>query len=139
MSVKKSCFVAALLTTMSITLTVAQAKRGKTVPSGGWGGTHIQLTVANGSASIEYDCATGTIDGPLKVDSRGRFDWRGKHVREHGGPVRINENSEAERTRYTGWTDGKRMKLTVILIDSKTTVGTFELTRASEGRVFKCR
>src|SRR2546423_15128871 len=110
MSVKKSCFVAALLTTMSITLTVAQAKRGKTVPSGGWGGTHIQLTVTNGSASIEYDCATGTIDGPLKVESRGRFDWRGKHVGEHGGPVGINGNREAGRTSFNGLADGGAME-----------------------------
>jgi len=128
---------AVLMITLAFTL--VQAKRPKTIPNGGWGGTHIQLTVANGSASIEYDCANGSIDGPLKIDSRGRFDWRGTHVREHGGPVRIGENRDASAARYTGWTDGKRMKLTVTLVDSKTVVGTFELTQGRQGRVFKCR
>ena len=118
----------------------AQAKKKpRTIANGSWGGQHIQLSVANGSATIEYDCANGTITGPLKIDSRGRFDLRGVHTREHGGPVRIDEKRQGEAAQYTGWTDGKKMKLTVTLVNSKTEIGSFELTRGSEGRVFKCR
>lgn len=116
----------------------AQAKRPKTIKAGTWGGQHIQMNVANGSASIEYDCATATIDGPLKIDRRGRFDLRGTHTVEHPGPTR-DERNQGAPARYSGWTDGKRMKLTVTLVDSKTTIGTFDLTFGSQGRVFKCR
>jgi len=115
------------------------AKRPRTIPNGTWGGQHIQIVVAHGSATIEYDCANGKINGPLKLGSRGRFDLRGTHAREHGGPVRSDESADSERAQYTGWTDGKKMKLTVTLVNSKTEIGTFELTRGSEGRIFKCR
>lgn len=114
------------------------AKRARTIPNGGWGGQHIQLTVANGAATIEYDCANGRIEGPLKIDRRGRFDLRGTHRRERGGPVRLGESETGMPARYTGWTDGKRMTLTVTLVNEKTEIGTFELTHGKVGRVFKC-
>lgn len=120
-------------------VTLALAKKPRSMANGQWGGLHIQMQVANGSATIDYDCANGTINGPLKVDSRGRFSLLGKHVPEHGGPIRMGEDRSGVPARYTGWTDGKTMKLTVTLVDTKTEVGTFDLTRGSSGRVFKCR
>jgi hypothetical protein len=124
---------------IGIFVTLALAKKPRSVANGQWGGLHIQMQVANGSATIDYDCANGTINGPLKVDSRGRFSLLGKHVPEHGGPIRMGEDRSGVPARYTGWTDGKTMKLTVTLVDTKTEVGTFDLTRGSSGRVFKCR
>ncbi|HKP39212.1 MAG TPA: hypothetical protein VJT71_20295 [Pyrinomonadaceae bacterium] len=118
---------------------LALEKKPRSIAEGMWGGQHIQMSVANGSASIEYDCANGTISGPLRVDSRGRFSLLGKHVRERGGPTRLGEDQEGENARYTGWTDGKTMKLTVTLVETKTELGKFELTRGNPGRVFKCR
>jgi hypothetical protein len=120
-------------------VTFAFAKKPRSIANGAWGGPHIHMQVANGSATIEYDCGNGTISGPLRVDSRGRFSLVGKHVQEHGGPTRIDEDRSGVPARYTGWTDGKMMKLTVTLVDSKTEVGTFELTRGGEGRIRKCR
>ena len=119
---------------------IGQAKKQpRTMANGKWGGQHIQMSIANGAAQIEYDCATGTISGPLKLDSRGRFELRGIHHVEHGGPVRDDENQKGEPAKYSGWTDGKKMTLTVTLVNAKTEIGTFQLTRGSEGRVFKCR
>lgn len=124
---------------MGALVTLAAAKRPRSIATGSWGGQHIQMNVQNSSATIEYDCANGTIDGPLKVDRRGRFSLLGKHVREHGGPIRIGEDQSGVPARYTGWTDGKTMKLTVTLVKTKVTLGTFELTRGSMGRIHKCR
>ena len=118
---------------------LAETRRSKNVPDGNWGGQHIQMTVSNGVATIEYDCANGTITGPLKIDSRGKFELHGTHNVERGGPTRIDEESGGEPAKYTGWTDGKKMKLTVTLVNSKTEIGTFELTRGSAGRILKCR
>jgi hypothetical protein len=120
-------------------VTLALARKPRSIAGGQWGGPHIQMQVANGSATIEYDCANGTISGPLRLDSRGRFSLLGKHVREHGGPIRLADDRSGVPARYTGWTDGKTMKLTVTLVSTKTEIGTFELTRGSAGRVFKCR
>jgi hypothetical protein len=124
---------------LAASATFVWAKKPRSIASGTWGGQHIQMSVAKGAATIEYDCANGTIAGPLRVDSRGRFSLLGKHVRERGGPVRIGKDNEGAPARYTGWTDGKTMKLTVTLVDTKTELGTFELTRGNSGRVFKCR
>ena len=119
---------------------MVQAKKSRTIANGNWGGQHIQMTITNGSARIEYDCANGSISGPLKIDSRGRFELRGTHNVERGGPARIDDNGPAgEPAKYAGWTDGKKMKLTVTLVNSKTEIGTFELTRGNMGRIFKCR
>jgi hypothetical protein len=119
---------------------IGQAKKPqRAIANGKWGGQHIQISITNGSAQIEYDCANGTITGPLKIDSHGRFALRGIHNIEHGGPVRDDENQKGEPAKYSGWTDGKKMTLTVTLVNSKTEIGTFQLTRGSEGRVFKCR
>lgn len=124
---------------MGALVTFTVAKKPRSFVNGSWGGQHIQINVENGSATIEYDCANGTISGPLKVDSRGRFSLLGKHVREHSGPIRMGEDRSGVPARYTGWTDGKTMKLTVTLTGSKTEVGTFELTHGSIGRIRKCR
>jgi hypothetical protein len=113
-------------------------KKPRAIANGTWGGQHIQMTINDGAARIEYDCANGTITGPLKIDSRGRFELRGIHRAEHGGPVRSDEEESGQPAKYTGWTDGKKMTLTVTLMDSKTEIGTFELTRGHSGRVFKC-
>jgi len=120
-------------------VSLAQARKPRTIANGNWGGQHIQMSVTHGVAQIEYDCGNGTITGPLKIDSRGRFELRGVHNVEHGGPVRSDEEQKGEPAKYTGWTDGKTMKLTVSLLNSKTEIGTFELTRGSAGRIFKCR
>jgi hypothetical protein len=120
-------------------VTIAVAQKPRTIPDGTWGGPHIQLTVENGTATIEYDCANGSIAGPLKLDSRSRFSLSGKHFREHGGPIRIDEENKGVAARYTGRVEGTRMTLTVTLVNPKAEMGKYQLTRGSEGRVFKCR
>jgi len=109
------------------------------IREGTWGGEHIRIEVAGNSATIEYDCAHGTINGPLRVDSRGRFALSGTHLPEHGGPIRRDESGAGQPARYSGWTDGKKMTLTVVRSDTKETIGTFTLVHGDEGRVFKCR
>jgi hypothetical protein len=139
MSIGKLSIVLAMVLLVSGCVTIAVAKKPRTIPDGTWGGPHIQLIVQNGAATIEYDCANGSIEGPLKLDSRGRFSLSGKHFREHGGPIRIGEENKPMAVRYTGRIDGTRMTLTVTLMNSKSQMGTYQLTRGSEGRVFKCR
>lgn len=106
--------------------------------SGAWGGAHISLQVASGDATLEYDCAHGSIDGPLRTDRDGRFDVTGTHVLEHGGPVRQGEPPDAHPARYTGRTDGREMTLTVTLTDTGQRIGTFSLVRGQAGRILRC-
>jgi hypothetical protein len=107
--------------------------------TGTWGGPHIRIAVEDSSATIDYDCANGTISGPLTYDRKGRFTWRGTHTQEHGGPIRIDEAGNGQRAIYTGSVKGDTLILTVKLADSNKVVDTFTLKRGGGGRVFKCK
>ncbi|HXD30017.1 MAG TPA: hypothetical protein VN643_02800 [Pyrinomonadaceae bacterium] len=112
-------------------------RKMQNIPAGIWGGQHVKIDVDGVSATIEYDCAHGTINGPLKLDNKGNFSLTGTHATE-GGPTRLNPE-KGRAAIFTGWTDGKTMKLTVRYKDSKDDIGTFELERGNQGRLRKCR
>lgn len=128
-----------LIATFSSPQSAARSRKPRRLAQGSWGGQHIQMEVGQVSAKIEYDCAHGEMIGPLVIDKRGRFSLKGTHSPEHGGPIRSDETELNEPAIYSGWTDGKRMKLTVTLARRKAIVGAFDLTLGSGGRVFKCR
>jgi hypothetical protein len=109
-----------------------------TVPSGTWGGDHVLMTVSAAGASAEFDCAHGTIDGPLALDSSQRFDVAGTFVQEHGGPIRVDETIAAVPARYSGTSRHGTMTLTITLTSGGQSLGPFELTFGQQGRVFKC-
>lgn len=107
------------------------------LPAGTWGGPHVTMEVTETGARLDYDCAHGTIDEPVRLDDRGRFDVGGTHTPESPGPVRRGE-TRTEAARYTGSVRGDRMSLTVTRPGSGRELGTFELQRGRLGRVFKC-
>ncbi|HZT57829.1 MAG TPA: pilin [Pyrinomonadaceae bacterium] len=109
------------------------------VKTGTWGGQHISLEVTAEGAQVEYDCAHGTVDQKFVADAEGRFDLRGTHVREHGGPVRRDETPDSHPARYTGRIKGDTMTLTVTETDTNESVGTFTLAFGQPPRVMKCR
>jgi hypothetical protein len=108
------------------------------VTLGTWGGPHISVEVTDKGASLNYDCAHGTIDQRLKTDRRGHFKATGTHYREHGGPIRRDESQSGEPAAYTGTINGQTMTLTVTLTNTHETIGTFTLTHGKRGRVMKC-
>jgi hypothetical protein len=105
---------------------------------GHWGGEHVALNVTTDSATIEYDCAHGTIDEPLNLDADANFLALGTYTRESPGPIRLDEPPERHSARYQGNVAGSKMTLFVTLIDTGETVGTFNLEFGNLGRVFKC-
>jgi hypothetical protein len=106
--------------------------------AGSWGGRHIGLELTAEGGRVEYDCAHGTIDGPVVPDREGRFEAAGTHVAEHGGPVREGEEERGRPARYRGKVAGKTLKLTVTLVDSGEEIGAFTLTRGATPRLMKC-
>lgn len=110
------------------------------VSIGVWGGKHIRMQVTEGGAQIEYDCASGSIDQPLLLDSKGGFEVTGTHVREQGGPVRMEGGTDRSRpARFTGSVNGKTMTLTVTLTDKQQRQITYTLTEGDSGRLWKCQ
>jgi hypothetical protein len=82
-------------------------------PEGRWGGTGISIQVDSSGAKLEFDCAHGTIDAPLLLDSDGRFDLSGTFVPERPGPVRMGQEEKSEPARYSGRLDGETLTLEV--------------------------
>ena len=107
------------------------------IMTGSWGGDHAVLDVTATSASIEFDCAHGTLPVPLTLNG-GSFDVTGDYVQEHGGPIRSDETVDRQPARYTGTVRGNTMTLLVRLTATAQDLGTYTLTRGSSGRVFKC-
>lgn len=122
--------------------TISEGKKISTrmggVQPGSWGGEHIALTVTQIGASFEIDCAHGTIDEALKLDGNGRFSAAGVYIRERGGPDREGQRPDSHPARFTGWTDGQRMTLTITLSDTGQPIMEFSLALNKEPQMTKC-
>lgn len=137
---KRNRFLVVLsLVLLLVSAAASRPRKMQRLTTGTWGGPHIRMQVESGSASIDYDCANGTIDGPFNLDSKGRFTWRGSHRRERPGPIRADEAEDGKAAIYTGSVKGNTMTLTVKLAETNDVVDTFTLTRGGAGRVFKCK
>ena len=108
------------------------------VQSGTWGGQHILLEVSENGAELTFDCAHGTIDQQMTVDSAGRFDLHGTFASEHAGPIRSGEEGNSRPAKYTGRVEGQKMTLTVTLPDSKDDLGTFSLKHGEQPNLTRC-
>lgn len=104
---------------------------------GQWGGEHIAMEVTDAGATIEYDCAHGRITEKIAPDADGKFEAKGAHKREHGGPTRDDED-DGQPAIYRGSIKDETMTLTVELAKNNETVGTFTLTHGKQGRIRKC-
>ncbi len=118
---------------------VAPKKIIKTVRAETWGGEHVRIEFNNGEARVDFDCAHCTITDPLKTDPEGHFALNGTYVREGPGPIRLNVPRVSQPARYSGTIKGEEMSLSVTLNNNSQELGTFTLTRGSEGLIRKCR
>jgi hypothetical protein len=105
---------------------------------GVWGGDHIAMTITESSVHVELDCAHGDVPGSITIDARGQFTVAGTFVREHGGPIRVDEPLDSHPAMYTGSVSSNAMTLTIQQTDTNQTIGTFALMRGTQGRVVKC-
>lgn len=127
--------VAAGLATLSA-CTMGGALSSEDNVLGAWGGVHAGLTLTASGGAIDYDCAHGGLEAPVRPDRAGRFDVAGVHVREHGGPVRVGEVPDSLPARYLGQVDGDRMVLRVLV--GSDTLGPFALQRGAPPQLFRC-
>jgi hypothetical protein len=116
---------------------------------GVWGGAHARIEIVGRGATLEFDCAHGEIKTAFVTDREGRFNLPGTYTREGGGPSRIDadqpdgvrppdEGAETFAARYSGRVGGESMKLTVTLVKTGETAGTFTLGRGRQAILTKC-
>ncbi|MGH7476840.1 MAG: hypothetical protein ACRELD_11160 [Longimicrobiales bacterium] len=106
------------------------------LPTGRWGGEHLAMDVTTTGATLEYDCARGTVDEPIVIGADGRFTASGTHTSEH--PVLGGEPYPTLEARYEGLLTGERLTLRVLLTESGDSLGTYLVTRGAQGTLFKC-
>jgi hypothetical protein len=104
--------------------------------SGVWGGLHVTLEISSDSATLEFDCASGSIKDPIVLDSNGHFDLVGSYNRQGPGPTRQGVNTDSD-ARYSGTVSGNTMKLNVQLPGSSEILE-FSLTHGRPGKITKC-
>lgn len=105
--------------------------------SGQWGGPHISLLLQGGLGTIEYDCASGTIDTVVNPAPDGRFTATGTHRPGQGGPVRVGQIFISHRATYSGTVEKDQMTFSGRLEDG-TVLGPFTLTLGSQGELLRC-
>jgi len=104
--------------------------------TGVWGGTGVAMTVTASGASLEFDCATGSIAGRIVVIDE-RFSLPGIFILEHGGPVHENEPPDQRAATYAGRLSGSAMQLDITLEDG-TRIGPFEVRKDRSPVLRKC-
>ncbi len=106
--------------------------------AGLWGGTHLSFKVEpDGSVTLDFDCAHGSIPGPVRVDN-GRIDVMGTFTYEHGGPTSEGQPADTHPARYTGTVSGNVLTLTVAVTDQKDDIGSFTVGLGKQPLLRKC-
>ena len=127
-----------VILTLVVAVLYGRPNNMQRIANGSWGGQGIHLEVNEKSAKVEFDCAHGTIQGPLTIDSKGAFRLKGIFTRERGGPVRSDEKESGESAIYSGTIKGQTMSLEIKLEGQDETLVSFELTQGKAGRLRKC-
>jgi hypothetical protein len=133
----KQSTIVSVVILLAVYSVIAETRKMQRIPTGTWGGEHIQMTVNAKSATIEYDCATGVIQGPLTVDADGNFNLHGTHRMMRGGPTRAGDTPNDHPATYTGSIKGNTMTLNLKIADSD--AETFTLEKGKEGELVRCK
>jgi hypothetical protein len=133
----KNCIGVLFVGLLLLVSVIARTQKMQHIPTGNWGGEHINIKVGAKSATIEYDCASGVIQGPLVIDSDGNFNLHGTHRMQRGGPTRADETPNDHPATYTGSIKGNAMTLNLKISDSDEE--TFTLEKGKEGELFRCK
>lgn len=104
---------------------------------GEWGGAHVGLTLGPEGGNLEYDCAAGSMSGPLLPAGDGRFTVEGTHTPAIGGPEIVGQVRPNYRVRYSGTVRGDRMTLQG-RVENGVLLGPFTLRRGAEPTILRC-
>jgi hypothetical protein len=125
---------------------VAKARDGeckgeqRLLPTGTWGGRGIRMTVKDATvgATVEFDCASGTVTGPFTLWAAGEFKLRGTYAPGFGGARPIIAPPPAPLgATYAGSVSGNTMVLD-LWVDGQVKPLSFKLQLGGEARLNLC-
>jgi hypothetical protein len=114
----------------------ASMSQGPTSLSGQWGGPGINLVLEGGLGTVEYDCASGTIDQYIPA-APAAFSVSGTYRTGQAGPVRVGQIFNSQRATYSGNATKTDMTLLVKLEDG-TELGPFTLKQGVPAQINRC-
>ena len=102
-----------------------------------WGGPHVQLLLEGGVGTVDFDCASGTIDSPLPAG--GPFSSPGSYRAGQPGPIRVGQVFTSQRATYVGAVAEDKVTMTLsVRLEDSTIVGPFTLTKDAPGQLTRC-
>ena len=107
-----------------------------TTLSGQWGGPGINLVLEGGLGTVEFDCATGTIDQYIP-SAEVPFSVSGTYRTGQSGPIRVGQIFSSQRATYAGTAVKTDMNLLVKLEDG-TELGPFTLKQGAPAQINRC-
>ena len=129
------------MSTLRLTLIAlcAMTATGAATPplTGEWGGDRARLTLTAAGGRIDYDCGSGTINGPLRLDAKNRFKASGRHEEFSSGPTPADVAPKAHATFYSGSLMGDTLAL-VVQITGEPKPRTLTLVRDKRIKLIRC-
>nr|WP_310522776.1 hypothetical protein [Polymorphobacter sp.] len=106
--------------------------------TGDWGGRQIRLSLTDAGGTIEFGCASASIDAPVHPDTNGKFTAAGRHEAFAAGPTHSADAPPATTAvRYTGHVQGDTLHLSVHQHGQKTTED-YTLERGHRVKIIRC-
>lgn len=105
--------------------------------TGDWAGDRARLTLSPVGGTIEHDCGSGTIRGPLRLDAQNRFKAGGLFEEYASGPTPADAPPHMRPAVYRGTLDGDMLTL-VVQIAGSTVPRTLHLVRGKRIKLIRC-
>lgn len=106
--------------------------------TGNWGGFQVRVNLGEAGGRIDLDCASASIDTPVRPDGDGKFTVAGRLEAFTPGPDRRGDAAPVfTRVSFTGQVDGQTLYLTMQSAGSSTS-RKFKLKRDVQVKIIRC-
>ena len=105
--------------------------------TGDWGGPRVRLSLTETGGKMDFDCASATIDAPIRLDAAGKFSAPGRHEAFAAGPTPADTAPPTTAARFEGHVEGDTMHLTVHL-KGETATQEYTLQRGRRVKIIRC-
>jgi hypothetical protein len=130
----KRCAIGALV------LAIAACHNGTdvivAVPPGTWGGQGAVMVASDSGAAFTFNCASGSVDGPLPVDANGQFSWSGTFARI--SPVPGSPHDTPHPATYHGTANASQIVMALTVPELAIESDPVTLTYGNTGNLALC-
>jgi hypothetical protein len=106
------------------------------VPAGTWGGQGAVMVATDSGASFTFNCASGSVDGPLTVASDGAFTWAGTYARV--SPLPGSPHDPPHAATYHGTASATHVTVALTVPDIPLESDSVTLTFGDNGNLALC-